>query len=269
MSFARIPLFKRKRPKADVTPSHDEACARDDTDDAFWYAASLARRIANSHPSSSFRELPKEDLHDVGLTRDDNPELRLVMRDAVYFANEHMLKHSRRELIKEVSAATKSAVHFKLGNDPDAGSVTSEKFTKNFEDPASTLWRDQSCKTLVLIKPNTNPAAVGEAFVWAISLHDYVDENGRSRAQKLEEFGLAASFSDTENSSVSNSSLQAEGRSYHGEKMLAGRMTKEGGRDHSDISMKAAAFGDHSGYYRSIPSLPSLFVWVEHQYVAA
>ncbi|TLP69187.1 hypothetical protein FEE96_02570 [Parasedimentitalea maritima] len=278
MSFARVPLIKRlqrNRPKAATVSSPDAKRARNTTDDAFWYVASLARRIANSHPKGCFRKLPEDELHEVGLTCDDDTDLRLIMRDAVYFAEEFMLKNTRHQLLKErrllpkVTASAEILADPTLRFDPEGGNFTSQTFIRNFEDPASSLWRDQSGKTLALIKPNTNSTVTGEAFVWAISLHDYVDENGRSRAEKLEEFGLAASFSDIENKSIAHCSLQAEGHSYDGGKMLAGRMTKGAAREHSDVSMSAAAFGDNRGVYRSRPSLPFMFVWVKHSYVDA
>ncbi|QDI76747.1 MULTISPECIES: hypothetical protein [Leisingera] len=264
MSWLRVPQKKNTRQSAS-----EEECALHSAGDPFWVAASLARRIANSHPASSFRELPVEDLQEAGFTRDDDPVWQAIMRDAVYYADEHLLPNVRGRLLKDITDENNPSSHRTRKSNPTEGNATSRQFLSDFEDPGSSLWRDKCGKTLALLKPNTERTVSGEAFAWVISLHDYSSSETRNNAEKLETFGLASSLSDTEANSVSDCILLTEGNSCHGEKMLFGRMTKGLPREHSNVAMKAAAFGDPSGYYQSINSLPSLFVWVEHNYIAA
>lgn len=261
MSWLRLPQVKGTRHQAGA-----EACAQDTTDRAFWYATSLARRIANSHPQASFRSLPLEDLCEAGLIQDEDPELYATMRQAVYFANDRLGKTLQADLNLSFRG-----LHCSNSQDTESGgnSAANELFDRNAKDTISTLWRDQSGEILALLKPTEGKAVSESASVWVVSLSEHSEAEERSNAYKLQEFGLTASLSDTENPSVSSSFLLTKGKSDHGEKMLFGTMKKGMAREHSDISMKAAAFRRNSGSYQSLNPLPSMFVWVEHAYVEA
>lgn len=210
--------------------------------------------------------MPLEDLCEAGLIQDEDPELYATMRQAVYFANDRLGKTLQADLNLSFRG-----LHCSNSQDTESGgnSAANELFDRNAKDTISTLWRDQSGKILALLKPTEGKAVSESASVWVISLSEHSEAEERSNAYKLQEFGLTASLSDTENPSVSSSFLLTKGKSDHGEKMLFGTMKKGMAREHSDISMKAAAFRRNSGSYQSLNPLPSMFVWVEHAYVEA
>lgn len=208
-------------------------------------------------------------MHEAGLFQDEDPDLYAVLEKAAFAADKYFLPNTRnklrRELIKPIVTETITAQK----REQDIEDAVSEMFAGNCVDPVSTLWRDESGKTLALIKPTEDKSVSETAFVWVFSLRESSDEEEVENAKMLEAFGLTSSLSDIEGSPGSDRILMTEGSPYHGEQMLYGTMTKGMAREHSTISMRAAAYGGSSGLYRSIDHLPSMFVWVEHAYISA
>lgn len=210
--------------------------------------------------------MPLEDLCEAGLVQDEDPELYATMRQAVYFANDRLDKALQAGLVRNFKELHCSN---SLDTESESNIVAKELFDRNAKDPISTLWRDKSGETIALLKPTEDKAVCESAFVWVVSLRELSEAEARSNAYKLQAFRLTDALSNMENPSVSDRFLMTKGKSDHGEKILFGKMTKGMAREHSDISMKAAAFRRYSGSYQSLNPLPSMFVWVEHAYVEA